>query len=327
MGSFTSGLGAQVGVAAEATYGTFKTPNRFFEFSSEGLNLSRGFILSQGLRAGRMYQSSTRRTATTRSASGPVAFETPTAGLGPWLNLLHGETVTPVKEGATTMYKQTHNIGTTDPFTKSITLQVGKPNTAGTVDPYSYPGTIATALEFAIQTGSNMTTTVTTDNRDEVTSEALAVASYPTGLESFNFTQVKVKVNSVELAECRGATVTLNGPRDTSRYYLGAVQKAVPLTNAYNGAAVSLNVDYGGQTLYNIFAKAEIVPVEIIAQGAAVEAIKKELKFVCAACGLDGDSPNVPGPAVLTQTVPVVVLDNNTNPPVVATYVSADSAL
>jgi hypothetical protein len=326
-GSFTTGLGAQIGLAAEASYGTFKAPNRFFEFTSEGLNLSRGFVMSSQLRGGRMYQSAPRRTATTRSASGPVAFEVPTAGFGPWLNLMHGETVAPAKEGATTMFKQVHNIGTTDPFQKSVTLQVGRPNTAGTVDPYSFPGSIATALEFSQQAGGLLECTATMDNRDEITAEALASASYPTGLESFNATQIKVKVAGVELAEARGLTLTLNGPRDTSRFYLGAERKAVPLTNAYNGAAVSLTVDYGGQTLYNFFAKAETPTVEIIAQGVAVEAIKKELKFVCAACGLDGDSPNVGGPGILAQTVPIVVLDNGTNPPVVATYVSADSAL
>lgn len=326
-GSFTTGLGAQIGLAAEASYGTYKAPNRFYEFTSEGLNLSRGFIVSTQLRAGRMYPSATRRSATTRSASGPVAFEVPTAGLGPWLNLLHGETVVPAKEAATTMYKQIHNVGTTDPFGKSLTLQVGRPNTAGTVDPYSFPGSIATALEFSLQTGGLMACTATMDNRNEITAEALGAASYPTGLESFNFTQAKVKVGGAELTECRGFTLTLNGPRDTSRFYLGAELKAVPLTNAYNGASCSLNVDYGGQTLYNYFAKAETPSVEIIVQGPAVEAIKKEVKFVMAACGLDGDSPNASGPAILAQTVPVVVLDNGTNPPVVATYVSADSAL
>jgi hypothetical protein len=326
-GSFTTGLGAQIGLAAEATYGTYKAPNRFFEFTSEGLNLSRGFVLSSQLRAGRMYQSATRRTATTRSASGPVAFEVPSAGFGPWLNLIHGETVVPAKEGATSMYKQVHNIGTTDPFQKSATVQVGRPNTAGTVDPYSFPGSIATALEFSLQTGGLLECTATLDNRNEVTSEALATASYPTGLESFNFVQAKVKVGGSELTEARGVTITLNGPRDTSRFYLGAELKAVPLTNAFNGAALSLTVDYGGSTLYNFFAKAETPAVEVIIQGVAVEAIKKELKFVFAACGLDGDSPNVSGPGILGQTIPIVVLDNATNPPVVATYVSADSTL
>lgn len=326
-GSFSTGLGAQIGLAAEASYGTYKAPNRFYEFTSEGLNLSRGFIVSQQLRAGRMYPSATRRSATTRSASGPVVFEVPTAGLGPWLNLIHGETVTPAKEGATVMYKQIHNIGTTDPFGKSVTLQVGRPNTAGTVDPYSFPGSIASAIEFSMQTGGLMSCTGTMDNRNEITAEALGAANYPTGLESYNFTQAKVKVAGVEVTECRGFTLTLNGPRDTSRFYLGAELKAVPLTNAYNGAAMSLNVDYGGNTLYNFFAKAETPSVEIIVQGAAVEAIKKELKFVCAAAGLDGDSPNVAGPGIVAQTIPVVVLDNGTNPPVVATYVSADVTL
>jgi hypothetical protein len=195
------------------------------------------------------------------------------------------------------------------------------------VEPFSFPGSIATALEFSLQVGSLMSCTATLDNRNEITAEALAAASYPTGLESFNQTQAKVKVGGVEVPQCRGFTLTLNGPRDTSRFYLGAELKAVPLTNAYNGGAATLTCDYESQVLYNFFAKAETPSLEIIIQGAAVEAIKRELKFVCAAVGLDGDSPNANGPGILSQTVPVVILDNNTNPPVVATYVSSDVTL
>lgn len=327
MPAFTSGLGSQCALAAETTYGTIVTPNRFFEYASENMNLSRSFLLSSQLRAGRMYQSSPRRSATTRSAAGTVALEVPTAGFGPWLNLLHGNTVVPAKEAATVMYKQVHNIGTTDPFGKSVTLQIGKPNTAGTVEPYTYPGSIATSLAFSCQTGGFLDVTATLDSQDEQTGTGLAAASYPTGLESFNFTQCVVKVNSVTQTQVRGVTVTINGPRDTSRYYLGAEKKAVPLTNAYNGAAISLTVDYLDQSLYTLFNNASIVPVEVAFVGAAQEAIKKELKFVCAACGLDGDSPNVAGPAVVQQTVPLVVLDNGAAQPVVATYVSADVTL
>jgi Phage tail tube protein len=329
MGSFTSGLGAQLGLAPETTYGTEVTVSKFFEFATEQMQLSRAFLESSELRAGRMFQSATRRTATTRSAAGTVAMEVPTQGFGQLLNLLHGNVVTPVQQAATTAYLQTHNIGTTDPFKKSITLQIGKPTDEGVVVPFTYPGTVVTSLAFSCQTGGFLDVTATLDSNNElVTTPVLATASYPTALESFNFVQCKVKVNSVEQKQARGVTLTINTPKDTGRYYMGQEKKGVPLTNAYNGATLGLTVDYADSTLYNLFAKAETVPVEVSFIGPIIASTyHEELKFVFAEVGLDGDTPNVAGPGVLQQNIPLVVLDSGSGTPVVATYMSTDVAL
>jgi Phage tail tube protein len=327
-GSFTSGLGAQLGLGAETTYATAVTVNRFQEFASESMKLNRAFLLSQQLRAGRMFQSSSRRSATTRSAAGDASFEVPSQGFGPWLNLLHGNTVVPVQQGATKAYLQTHNIGATDPFSKSVTLQVGRPTDAGVVNPFTYPGTVATALELACQTGGFLEAKVTLDANDEQTATALATAAVPTGLHSFNFTQVEVKINGVKQEQVRGFTATISTPKDTGRYYMGKLTKANPLTNAYNGGAMSLTVDYGDNSLYELFAGASVVPVEIKIVGPLIEsAFHEELTLKMEACGLDGDSPVVSGPGVLGQQIPFVVLDDGTHVPIIATYQSTDITL
>ena len=328
MPTFTGGLGSQLGIANETTYGTIVTPAKFLEYMpGETMTLSRAFVLSQQLRAGRSFTSSTRRTATTRSAAGALTLEVPNQGFGPLLNLLHGETVTPTKESSSTIYKQVHNIGTTDPFKKSITLQLGKPTVEGVVSPFTYPGTILNSMVLSCQTGGWLTSALTLDSQDEQTGTALATASYPTSLQGFNFTQCVVKVNSVEQKAVRGITITINKPTDVARYYLGATKKAVPLTNAYAAATIALTVDYKDETLYKLFEKGEVVPVEITFTGETVETIVTELKFKFEACGLDGDSPNVANLGPLQQNIPLTVLDNNSVAPVVATYVSKDTAL
>ena len=53
MSPLASGLGGQLGLAAESTYGTFVAPTRWFEFNSESLHLERERIESAGIRAGR----------------------------------------------------------------------------------------------------------------------------------------------------------------------------------------------------------------------------------------------------------------------------------
>jgi hypothetical protein len=233
-----------------------------------------------------------------------------------------------VQQAATAAYLQTHNIGATDPYLKSVTLQLGKPQDTGTVNPFTYPGTVATSVAFSCQTGGFLEATLNLDSNDEQTGTALATAALPTGLHSFNFTQCVVKVNGVTQTQVRGATLTVNTPKDVGRYYLGSSTKAVPLTNAYNGSTLSLNVDYGSNTLYELFAGASIVPVVVEFVGPVIASTYHEsLVFTMAACGLDGDTPVVAGPAVLQQTIPLVVLDNGSEPPVVAAYTSTDVTL
>lgn len=328
MPSFTSGLGSQLGAGAETTYATPVTVNRFAEFTSETMKLSRAFLTSQQLRAGRMFPNSSRRSPTTRSAAGGVVMEVPNSGFGTYLNLLHGNTVAPVQQASTTAYLQTHNIGTTDPFGKSITLQVGKPSDNGTVQPFTYPGTIMHQVSFDCQTGGFLTGNLTLDANDELTGTALATPSYPTGLRSFNFTQCAVTVNSVPQTQARGINVTINEARDVARYYLGATNKAVPLTNAYGAGTLALTVDFGDLTLYNLFANGSVVPVTITFTGPTIASTYHEqLTFTMTACGLDGDSPVVPGPGVLQQAIQFVVLDDGTNPPFQITYMAVDATL
>lgn len=330
MGTFTGGLGSQMMLVAEAAYAESpKTPNRSFEYNpGETMALVRPKLSSSQLAAGRQYQSSARTIASTRAGAGTIPnLEVPNQGFGPILNLLHGETVAPVKIGATSVYKQVHPIGTTDPFKKSVLLQLGKPNIEGVVEPFSYPGTVLTSLDFSIAVDAWLTANLTADANDEITSVALATFSPPSGLESFPFTKVKVLVNSVEQKLVRAATLKIDTPKDTARYYLGAEKKAAPLMNALGAGSGSITVDYSANTLYKIFEEGKTVPVEMTFTGATVEATATELKLVMPACKLEGDSPNVANMGALQQSVNFKIEDNRSEAPITATYVSKDSTL
>jgi hypothetical protein len=49
-----SGLGAQLGISAETTYGTFVAPAKFIEFTKESLALKKTTAQSAGIAAGRL---------------------------------------------------------------------------------------------------------------------------------------------------------------------------------------------------------------------------------------------------------------------------------
>src|SRR4029077_2233930 len=67
-----SGIAAQLGVATEETFGTYKAPSRFFPFESESLTLTKEYIRSKGLRAGQLVQRQQSHLATTRRGGGNV---------------------------------------------------------------------------------------------------------------------------------------------------------------------------------------------------------------------------------------------------------------
>lgn len=328
MPNFTGGLGSQLGFATETTYATPVTPAKFLPYNpGETMKLTRAFLESKGLRAGRMVQSASLRVPTTRMGGGGLGFEVLNQGFGPILNQLHGETVTPVKIGATTVYKQVHNIGTTDPFKKSLTVQLGKPTVEGVVEPYTYPGTVTTALGLVQPANGFLTATPTWDSNDELTATALASASYATGLLPTTFVQCAVKVATVAQTLARAIEVNFATARDTARFPLGAEKKLVPLTNAYVDASINLTVDYKDQTLYNFFAKGEQTSLEVTWTFETFEATAVELKLLFEKVGFDGDSPNVANEGELQQVIPLKMLDDGTHSPCVATYVAKDVTL
>lgn len=324
-----SGLSAQLGVKKETTYGTRVAPDHFYEFNSETLQVSRNRILSQGLRAGRNFQSSTRVATPTRKAAGDVVLEVPNQSFGTLLDLLHGNTVTPVQQGATAAYLQTHNIGITDP-SKSATVQIGTPGTDGTIRVFEYPGSMVTAFKFECQVGGWLTATFTLDAQDRTTSQTLATATYPSSLRSFHFGQCTPTVNGSAITDVfDSVTITGTLNRKTDRFKLGgAGVQAKPIQNAFYDVSVEFGGDFKDLTHSALYDADTIVPVIVDFQGPVIGSPNKEfITFTFANCLPDVNDPDVNGPDVLTQSIKYVALDSGSGNPLVTTYQSLDTAL
>lgn len=325
-----TGISGALGYAAETTWGTSVAPSKWAEFlPGETLARQQNFQRSNGIKAGRVFVTGTRTAATTRTAGGGLGMEVPNQGFGPFLNLLHGKTVTPAKIGAGTAYKQVHEIGTTDPYNKSLTLVKAAPKTeGGVVDSYCYPGAILDSMTLDMAISGFLVAQFAVQAKDENTEQSIGTQTYPTGLENFNFISTIVKINSVEQKFMKSLKIAFSKPTDGSRFALGSATRLQPLTNAFNSIKLDLEADYNNNTLYKFFEKAEAKEVEIAFVGAtASEANKFELKFVFPFCRFEGDSPNIADLGALKQSLPLMVEDNGTNPPCTATYVSLDSAL
>jgi hypothetical protein len=240
-------------------------------------------------------------------------------GFGFWLDLLHGNAVTPVQVGGTTAYLQTHNLGASDP-TKSATIQVGKPGEAGTVHPFDYLGCMVTSYEFSCEVDGFLEATFGLDVNDRKTDQTLATASYPSALQTFDFSDATVTVNGSGVSDTFNS-FNLSGalPRATDRWRLGSgAVKLKPILNDYTAATVTLGGAFKNLTNQGLFDAGTIIPIVVLFDSgiAAGTGNNYLIRFTMQACQIAGEDPVVSGPDILTQDLTMNVLDDGTNPPV-----------
>lgn len=331
-----SGLGSQFGFAKESTYGTVVTPNRFFEFDSEGFALDQTYQDAIGLRAGRTFMPSGRMRRTTRQAGGGVPFDIPTKGLGAVLDLMHGLTPTVVQQAATTAYLQTHLVGTSQP-NKSITAQVNKPTSQAADTPFTYPGTVLTGFGLSLDVGGVAKGQATFDAKDELTptttpaGPALATATYPAGVTSFLGTGVGVSITmaGASVAVARSISINWTQPYKTDRFFIGSdPTKARPIPNGIAQTTGQLELEFFDGTAYGQFRAGDPLAIVLTLQNNLIASpYYEKLVVTISAAQVRGSSPQVSGPDVLDITVPFTAGDNGVDTPVKYEYTSTDTAV
>lgn len=327
-----SGLGSQFGLALETTYGTVVTPNKFYEFDSESLNLDPTYQEGVGLRAGRIVQPASRTIMTTRQAGGQVPMDVPNKLFGSIVNLMHGLTVTPVQQAATAAYKQTHSIGTSQP-NKSATLQFNKPQANATDLPFTYPGSVLQSVGFSIDVGGLLKASLSFDAQDELTpattpaGPALAVASYPAGLSAWNHTQGIVTMDGANVGRARSCGLTWTQPYKDDEFFLGSGgTKQKPIPNGFATVEGTMGLEFYDSTAYSLWRTGRSnIAVIFDFQGPIIAStFKEQITFTMSSVQLRGESPQVGGPDVIDVNVPFRALDDGTNPPLKIEYTSTD---
>lgn len=246
-----SGLGAQLGIAPESTYGTFVAPTKFIEFTKESLVLKKTTAQSAGIAAGRLLPLSARRVLTRKEVSGSFDIEVTNKSMGLILQALMGTTVTPVQQAVTTAYLQTHTLASV--AGKSLTIQKGVPLTTGTVTDKTFLGCKITTGEFACEVGGMLTGSFEVDGKDCDEGQTLATASYPS-MSPFHFGQMAVKTGTygteTALDGIRKVSVKIERPQDGERFYAGqAGLKREPIENDQVKISGTLETDYVATTL------------------------------------------------------------------------------
>lgn len=324
-----SGLGAQLGIATETRYGTFAAPVTFQRIQPPTLLVDPNYFDSFELGGQGLVQASNLHAQTTRTAGGDIPFTPLDMGLGKWLNLLHGNVVTP---GAMTggLWRQLHNIGLTAPTGKSASIQVGMPQVDGTVQPFSYVGSKVVNAVFRLAVGGAVTVTFAIDAQDEDVAQTLGTATYPAAAKVFNFINASGEFDDVLIADCiTEATITIPIPMKTDRFCIGGgALKKEPVVNAEMQPTAELAMEFSSMTNYTAFRAARLRKFELNCAGSTTSGTyKSALNFALASTDTIRGNPTISGPDILTQNLTLKVLNDSTNAPVAIEYISQDSAL
>ncbi|MFJ3811566.1 phage tail tube protein [Streptomyces sp. NPDC090073] len=324
-----SGLGAQLGIAAETTYGTFVAPAKFIEFTKESLVLKKTTAQSAGIAAGRLLALSSRRVLTRKEVSGSIDLEVTNKAMGLLLQALMGTSVTPVQQGATTAYLQTHTLA--DTAGKSLTIQKGVPLTTGTVTDKTFLGCKVTSGEFACEVGGMLTGSFEFDGKDCDEGQTLAAASY-SNMTPFHFGQMALKTGTfgaeTALDGIRKVSVKVERPQDVERFYANqAALKKEPISNDQVKITGTLETDYVATTLDDLHTSDAATSLVWEFVGANIASTYFDtFRITLPAVKLDEGPPVVDGFGVVKPSFNFTALYDGTNP-VKIEYISTDTTV
>lgn len=268
-----SGLDVVLGIGTESTYGTRVAPATWLPIESESLVLNKEFIESQPLMNGVMVQQKGLLLSSTRTVEGGIEMSWFDRGLGKIFNLLCGGVISPATPGgATNTRTQTFPIGLTSPVGKSLSIQVGRGDTGGTVRPFDYIGCKITELVITIESGQDAKLSFNVDGRDEKTDQTLGTPTYSAAAAPAPFKNWTINVGGSPHTKCRSLTITIPLNFATDRYNIGnSGVKDEPLVNAPSEIGMNATFEFASMADHNRFINESDVALQAVSQGALIE--------------------------------------------------------
>lgn len=242
-----SGLSGQVGWSAESVYGTYVAPVKFAKYNSETLDRTYTRVQGTGIQPGVFGEIGQHFVEPVNDGGGNIVMDIQSKGLGVLFQALMGTTVTPVQQGGSAAYLQTHTLA--DPIGKFISLQAGVPQRNGTVTPKTLTGAKVTDLDLACTTVGLLTGTFMFDAKSYTASgQSLAAASY-SATNVFHGGQLAVRLGTygseAAVSGVKGMTAKISRPMESAGYFAGnAGQKVEPVLNAVAAITGTLDVNF-----------------------------------------------------------------------------------
>lgn len=290
-----SGIAAQLGFKLESTVGTAVTVDTFLPLVSESIKRTEAFSEMQGIRANRRLMQSSDWNSGAVTTGGDLQLELYTTSIRPLLTAMMG-----TETGGTLTYTYYPE----DLYGDSLTVQVGRPDLAGTVQPFTYPGMKVASWEIACARGEIATMGLTLQGciADEIgTATALASASYASGLRPFKFTGANIVVAGGTLATVQQFTLSGDNALQERRV-LGSQYALEPIESGLRSYTGAINAQFESLTAYHRYINhTEATLVANMAYGTSVVKVTANVRF-------DGETPNVSGRGIVEQNLPFTVI-------------------
>lgn len=289
----TAAFAGQAGYVSETVPGTAVTVAKFLPILSSNLGQKIDRIPYRGHRAGRRVSHGWKPGK--KDISGNVVMEFPTADVATLLrHMMGGAAAAPTGAGP-----YTHSFTPADlQLAKSMTWQIGRPDQAGTVQPFTYAGCKVASWEIGASIGDAVMLTLDLVGMSEVTGTALATASY-TGQAPFVFTEAAVTIAG-SAANVTEFTLSGDNGLNTDRYRLGSASRAEPIEASRRDYSGSVTIEFAALTDYNRFVNGtEAAMVLTCTSGTDILTVTTNVRF-------DGDTPELPDDGNLFLTAPFV---------------------
>jgi len=313
-----TGIAAQVGYGQEETVGTAVTPTRFLPVLTESLGQQITRIESEADIPGRQIITSEQWNGGPKMVSGDIQHELPVAGAGVLLyNALGAKGSTSGPGPYTTV------LTPGDVYGKALTVQVGRPDVAGTTHKFVYAGCKITDLELAMALDKPVQMGVSLIGMTETTGGSVTAASFGTGhtkpYKAITHGALSIAGSAFPVI---GAKVKITRPFDERRFH-GQATTLEPIQSDRLAITGEVTAEFEGLTAYNRFVNGtEAAFSYVLTQGDNVLTLAGNCRF-------DGATPVKSGRGVLQITMPVVFVSSGSadSDAFTVTVVNSDSTL
>jgi hypothetical protein len=303
----------QFGYVQETTYGTAVTVDTFLEFTSETLRRQQNIGGSDGIRPGTRFGRGSTRRITRNWAEGTVNFEVATEKFGRLFKVGLGAVTTgqPDSGDSPTVYLHTFTPGTLTG--KSLTLQKGVEANDGDVFAFTYPGSKIQAFEFGIDSDAVLQLAVDYLSRQEVTTTALAAASYAAP-DVFHYAQGTVLVDDVT----NGNVISFSSVRYQNNFPIDRLFKlgssglmSEPINRPRDVISGNVRIEFEDlDDFHNAFAADTSTELRFDFVGDLIDdTFANFLKLTVADARFEGDTPQIPDTDVIVVDVPFTAWD------------------
>lgn len=266
-----SGLDGQLGFLAEPSYGDGGTPTRFLYFEDESIShkIERMESPSLGRGSNTALHADDWESGVVQ-ADGSINYMVRNKGFGLIFKHMMGSNSITTPGGATLTRDHTCSVATMTGL--SLAVQVGRPDSAGVVQPFNYKGAKITEWEITNSVSEFLQLALTLDIRDTETTTVIATESYATTPKLFSFTGGVITIGGTTQT-IKNCSVKGNSGLDTDDFNIGSTLKAEPCQTANWEFSGGLDGNFSGMTDYDRFiAGTTSAAVVLTWTGALIEA-------------------------------------------------------